>query len=96
MLDEYAGLFYIGHNIIDLTRLENKCLQVFIKYKHRVVTYENLLKYIYKETEINNNTRNKMKILVYRTYKKIEKYFKLKRIRNKGYFLEERENGIRI
>ena len=88
MLDEDTNTFYIDNKIIQLTFNETIFLSLLIMNKNKVVDYKDILKEVYSEELIENKMIHKIHPLIHRLNRKIGKYVKIKKIRNKGVMLE--------
>lgn len=88
MLDEDSGIFYIDNKAILLTFNETIFLSLLIMNKNKIIDYETILKEVYSEELIESKMQHKIHALIHRLNRKIGKYVKIKKIRNKGVILE--------
>jgi DNA-binding response OmpR family regulator len=90
MLDENTGLFYIDNKIINLSWLESDILASIISHKPKVATFNDILKDVWNEKELNATTRARICTGIVRLKKALKDYIVIKHIRNLGYYVEMR------
>ncbi|MDD2888042.1 MAG: response regulator [Aliarcobacter sp.] len=77
------NLLYENEKIITLSKLENKAIEIFIKYLNTPISNEMLISYLWKEEKNNSSLRE----LISRLRKKVPN-LKIKNHSNIGYILE--------
>ena len=87
MLDEDTGMYYVGDKIISLTFYESMVLEVLIKNKYKLVTYEEFLKEVYSEKNLTHEGKQKVNVLMWRLKQKLKSYINIKRVWNIGFIL---------
>ena len=77
------NLLYENEKIITLSKLENKAIEIFVKYLNTPISNEMLISYLWKEEKNNSSLRE----LISRLRKKVPN-LKIKNHSNIGYILE--------
>lgn len=73
---------------IYLTKTEKTILELLFNNKKKIVKYEEIIPKIY-ETNVDEGLKNALRKNISLLNKKINKYIKIKNIRNVGYIIEE-------
>ena len=72
MLDETSGRYIAKGKIIQLSRRETRMLYYLIKNKHRIVTYEELSRFVYCNYRYDKYVRDSLLVLVHKLRAKIK------------------------
>lgn len=87
MLNEY-GCYYIGkEGIIELTRFENQVLYLLIKYKGRIITFNQICK-VYYHQELDKHYRNAIRVRMSRLRHKLKNEVNIKTKLGMGYRID--------
>ena len=81
--DKINNLLYEDEKLITLSKLENKAIEIFIKYLNLPISNEILISYLWQEEKNNSSLRE----LISRLRKKVHN-LKIKNYSNIGYILE--------
>lgn len=81
--DKTNNLLYEDEKLITLSKLENKAIEIFIKYLNLPISNEILISYLWQEEKNNSSLRE----LISRLRKKVPN-LKIKNYSNIGYILE--------
>ena len=81
--DKINNLLYEDEKLITLSKLENKTIEIFIKYLNTPISNETLISYLWQEEKNNSSLRE----LISRLRKKVPN-LKIKNYSNIGYILE--------
>ena len=81
--DKINNLLYEDEKLITLSKLENKAIEIFIKYLNLPISNEILISYLWQEEKNNSSLRE----LISRLRKKVPN-LKIKNYSNIGYILE--------
>lgn len=81
--DKTNNLLYEDEKLITLSKLENKAIEIFIKYLNLPISNEILISYLWQEEKNNSSLRE----LISRLRKKVHN-LKIKNYSNIGYILE--------
>ena len=89
MIIDFEGhRIYIKDEIIYLTTKESEILELIYNNREKVITYQEITNKIYK-INCDKSLKNLIRKYISQIRKKVNKYIKIKTIRDVGYIIEE-------